>query len=252
MPDARANFFDRIAALGNALNHESIVAGPPAEIVENARARITRNGLAVIGFTIVEDFFRARAQEVLARIGRSGVGFDRLPSGLRRMSTIRAMKAAMFQLNIKDAQRDDIAYVQDKARSVASTLSSSFEISELSFGYESSNISDSMISEFLEALQVEKPWENIGQVAARAGVGTLSQRHKAAFVELSDRRHRAAHDPRADLQPGELQSGLIDTIGLAIGFDALLSVVGQRFHRQDKDFLSKNTKVGYKDVPMVL
>lgn len=251
MPDARSTLYERIEALASAINHESVVAGPPSARAENARAKIMRSGLAVITFAILEDFLRSRSREALAYVSRSGNAFSKMPSALRRLATIRTIKAVIFQLGIKDNSRDDIAYVQKMAGSIASTSTSSYEIPDIAFGYDASNLSDTMIEELLEALQIEKPWESIGQVAARAGVGTLRQRHRAAFAELATRRHHAAHDPRSDIQPSELEAGLLDVVGLAVGFDALLSMAAERFRSRDKDFLEGKKKILQRDLGIV-
>ncbi len=251
MPDARGTFYERIEALGSAISHDSVVSGPPAARMENARARIMRSGLAVTTFTILEDFLRARTQETFAYISRSGNPFGKMPAQLRRIATIRTVKAILFQLGIKNDARDDIAYVQEKASSIASTLTASYEISDIAFGYDTSNLSDTMVEELLEALHIDKPWESMGQIGARAGIGTLRQRHRAAFLELAARRHHAAHDPRSDVQPSELEAGLLDVVGLAIGFDGLISMAGERFRTRDQNFLSGKKKITQKELGLI-
>jgi hypothetical protein len=72
MPTAKNIFLSHMIAYNDAISHESIVEREPAQQRDNARARTMRNGLAVIGFSILEDFFRRRAKEILTKVGQVG------------------------------------------------------------------------------------------------------------------------------------------------------------------------------------
>lgn len=229
MVAAKVIFLSHMRAYSDALNHESIVGREPAEVRENARARTMRNGLAVIGFSILEDFLRRRAKEILGYIGQAGVEFGQLPDALRRILTVRAPNAAVFQLRLSKADRDEIVFAQEIARQVASTSDSPFHACEVSFGYDGANLTEAAVDDFLKAPNVEKPWESIGHVAARAGVGTLRLGARVAFGDIARRRHASAHDPQADVQPSDLKAGYLNAFGLALGFDAIASVAALRF-----------------------
>jgi hypothetical protein len=248
MPDARSVYYSRMEAYKDAVSHASVLAGPPSAVRENERARIVRSGLAVIGFAILEDFLRTRAQEILSGLGRYGLRFDQLPIALRRLATLNALRAINFQLQIRDAGRDDISYIQEMAGQIASTSTTSFDICGVTFGYESANLSEATIDTFLEAFFVEKPWQCIGQIASKAGIGPLGARHRAAFTDMALRRHRAAHDPTADFQPSELHSAALDAVGIALGFDAILSFAAYKLRLRDQEYLAGRRPVKLSDL----
>jgi hypothetical protein len=117
-------FLAHMSAFGDAINHESIVEREPNQHRENARARVMRNGLAVICFSILEEFFRLRAKEVLSHIGRTGIPFENLPEELRRILTVKALSAAVFHVRLLKPNRDDVVFAQEIAQQIASTSGS--------------------------------------------------------------------------------------------------------------------------------
>ena len=250
MPTAREIFLSHLQAYSDAVNHESVVSGAPSEHRKNARARIIRNGLAVVSFNILEDFLRRRAKEVLAHIGRAGIRFADLPDALKQMLTVKALNATAFQLRSLRPNRDEVAFAQEMAQQVASTMMLPFDACDVSFGYEGSNLTVIVVEDFLRALNVEKPWESIGIVAARAGIGTLRSGARAAFDGIARRRHEAAHDAQTDVQPSDLQSAHLDVLGIAFGFDAIASVAALEFRLLNRLVMSGKEKVQQKSVKM--
>ena len=74
---ARHKFIDRITTFRNAIDSGIVISEGVAETDHNKRARILRNGLAIIGYTILEDFLKTRTGEVLSQF--SSVGNESIP-----------------------------------------------------------------------------------------------------------------------------------------------------------------------------
>jgi len=66
---ARTTFLEHIIAYKGATEADLIVSRAPVEVLHNAQAQLLRNGLAVVGYAILEDFIRTRTAEILSRIG---------------------------------------------------------------------------------------------------------------------------------------------------------------------------------------
>jgi hypothetical protein len=151
--------------------------------------------------------------------------------------TVQALSAAVVQLRVYGQNRDDVAFAQEMAQQIASTLRAPFDACDVSFGYDASNLTDRPIEALLNSLGVDKPWESIGRVAARAGIGPLGMGARAAFTDIARRRHEAAHDPQANVQPSDLKTAHLNALGLAFGFDAIASVAALQFKLLIKKYL---------------
>jgi hypothetical protein len=248
MLTARRIFLSHLDAYKDAVDHESIVAREPAEHRENARARMMRNGLAVIAFNILEDFLRRRAKEILSHIGRAGIQFGRLPEPLRQILTAKALAAVAFQLRSRRLAHDEIVFTQDMAQQIASTSAAPFDACDMSFGYDGSNLTEGAVEDLLRALSVDKPWESIGSVAARAGIGTLKLGARAAFESIARKRHEAAHDPQADVQPIDLKATHLNVLGIALGFDAIASMAAFEFGILNQEVIGGRKRIKQGDV----
>ena len=224
MSQARRAFLERLIAFEAALEDQNIVQRAPSDHSWNIKAQLLRNGLAVVCFSILENFLRERTTEILKRLTSANIAFRQLPNKLHEYATLYALEAAAFQLKQHDAQRDDISYVQNIARQISSTAHYPFEFCEIAFGYSSFNLSESQIEKFLLAFGVEKPWETIGVVAASARVGSLKTRGRSAYEALARRRHSAAHNPNTNVQPSDLKASFNDAFSIALAYDVILSL----------------------------
>ena len=85
---ARRLILERLHAFRLATQTEALVSLAPTEVDHNARAQVLRNGLAVVGFAILEDFIKSRAGEVVQRIGHGAAAFTDLPEGRKAQSPL--------------------------------------------------------------------------------------------------------------------------------------------------------------------
>lgn len=237
MSAARHTFLERIMAFKTALDEPALISSAPSEIDHNNTARLLRNGLAVVGFAILEDFVRTRLKEVLSRIGNSRIPFDELPSRLREAAVLGAVRALAYQGGLRRKQKDDyISFIQEHGQLIGSTRSASYEISAMALGWDQPNLSDTDIFEILGVFKIQDGWGNIDGLAKRVGLSSPSLRD--AFRQAAVRRHRAAHSADPDTEVTHLISFIPQAIAIALGFDALISRSLRSLLDQDATYLS--------------
>lgn len=244
MSVARQNLFSRVDAFRGALRTDAILSRAPTEVEHNAAARMLRNGLAVVGFAMLEDFIKTRTGEVLNRIGGAGApAFGDLPVGVQRAATAGVIAAVAFREGLEDqGQR----FIQEHAALVASTGATGFQISPLAFGHSRSNLSTREVEDILTAFQIDSPWSAMGSVASRAGVGNPAL--KTAFDRAATRRHTAAHQANADVESTELSAFVLDLLALCLSFDLLLSQALTKILERHEGYLKRKEKVAARGV----
>lgn len=247
MLKSREQLISRLSAYRQAVQLETLVSKAPIETDHNARARILRNGLAVVGYAFLEDFLRSRVVEVVGRIGQGATRFSDLPEEIKLAATQGVFNAVLFQKRFVNTQTLDILrHYQDHASLVASTANTNYEISPFAFVHEQSNISSRNIEETLKAFRVTNPWNTLVSVATRCGVGVFTL--KNAFDDAAARRHEAAHRADADIEHSDLSDYDVEVLGIAIAFDLLISKALRRLLDADADYLSKNGSIAGKHI----
>jgi hypothetical protein len=244
---SRTTFYERLSAYRDALLEPTIVSREPAEVAHNAKARLFRNGLAVMGFAILEDFLRTRIGEVLERIGHGHTAFADLPEPLRTASTIGVIDGIRFNSTFLERPSGDYyAYIQNHSQAVASTATAAYRISPLAFARDRPNVQPSDIESILNAFQINQPWTAIQTFSHRAGTGILAPR--PTFQEALDRRNRAAHRADSDVEFAELDAflGVAATIGA--GVDLLLSHSLRKILDRDVPLLTGQTLLAMNHV----
>ena len=222
MSAARATFCERIGTIRSAIDNFGLRDLPPipAHKVHNASARVVRNGLAVQTFNTLEDFLRARMAEALTLISGSSVQFVNLPQALQKAATIDVISAIQFQLKLQDLS-SRVAYAQDNSRRIGTSVNPPLDLPKLAFFHSSSNISHDHFRDSLNAFRIKDPWGQVGGLFSRWGVSAVPG--ETLFIELANRRHKAAHEPTASVSEVDLLQSLRDATTLAAGFDILLS-----------------------------
>ena len=219
---ARRAFLERLAVLRRAVTSLVVVDLAPSAKTHNAQARLFRNGLSVIGFAILEDFIRSRSAEVLEWLTGCGLDYPSLPPRLQSAATRSTVKALGAQFDLRRRQGVDPAvFVSEVGRSFTSFTSTQTVFSDLMFGWRGSNLGVDEVPEILGAFGVRDGWANIERIGRRGGFGFLVARD--AFVSAARLRHTSAHQVGANVQPTDLQFFARDAIGVALGFDTILS-----------------------------
>lgn len=238
MSRARREFLGRLAAFGQTIVSEPLSVKPPIEQAHNDSARLLRNGIAVVAFAALEDFIRRRTVEALRSLSVPLLRFSDLPERLRRASTVDAIASLTFQARLRNARGEDpVAYIQSVAGDVASTVTASFVLPELALGFSGSNLSVDDVSRILKSFNVDHPWDQIGQIAKRVGLGAPPS-YKDAYISAVRLRNAAAHDGAFDAPLADLLTLERNALAIGIGFDALLSRAARLFRTADRAFLS--------------
>jgi hypothetical protein len=222
---ARDDFVDRVQAIRHAVTDSGslqVLQHQPAVPAKDEAARLFRNGLAVAGFAVLEDFLRSRTAEILARCSGCALAFEDLPEALQEFSTTGVVSALKFQVDMKSRQGEDVSgLIRTAGRALASTDSAAYELSGLAFGQARSNLSREDLKELLRAFKVKDGWGNAQKLAKRMGFPSLSLRDD--FQATARRRHAAAHLGGAEIALGDLQELPVQILGIAATFDAILS-----------------------------
>lgn len=250
MGRAREEFVQRLNSFASVLDQPFIIDQGIDQELHNERARILRNGLSVMGFTILEDFIRRRISEATSFLAAVDIDFDELPEKMRNSLTRDALSAVLQieKTGFSDPE-DKVRFIQEEAKVVGSTRNEVRAFSEYAFGWTASNVNDDQVSKALNSFGVDGAWEQVNLFMQRVGAGVLDA--KTEFKNAAERRHKAAHRANANTQPTELSNFSDAAKGLALGVDALLSECLRRFQIKDRSFLGGWSKVTSKDISVV-
>lgn len=181
-----------------------------------------RNGLMVVAFAALEDFLQLRTAELLDHIsGAPGVRFATLPPRLQDATTedVAAALSALLRHWRATDSTSVRPHIQRVGRALASTGGSPLFLSADGFRLGRSNLAAGDVKRWLGIFGVQDGWRNLDRIAARIGLTNPSL--ESGFASGLSRRNAAAHDPRAGIQVGDLQSFHRDALAIGIGFDAL-------------------------------
>ena len=137
MSIAKDTFLVRLSNFENALSSDDLLSRALTDRLHNEKARMLRNGMAIVGYTILEDFIKKRIGEILKDIGRTGINFSALPIKLKEAAVVSALKGVQTRAdNLKRASEDHITFIQEETGYISSTKSPVFELSEYTFGWD--------------------------------------------------------------------------------------------------------------------
>jgi len=247
MIGSRASFLAASVGIERALLEPVAISRAPSERDHNERARVLRNGLAVVEFASLESFARRRLGEVLSRLSSSSIPFDDLPEQLRIACVFNASRAIAYQADLKRRQGEDfVAFVQTQSEHVASTSSAAYSLCPLSLLWERPNLGAEDLKQALGVFGVKDGWGQIDALAKRISVSSLP--HREAFASAAARRHLAAHSSDADSQWAHVNDFVQQARGVAVGLDALVSAALKFLLNWDAKMLSGNREVCSGDV----
>lgn len=219
---AKRNFLDRIAVLRRTLESDFLKDNGVAQNKHNEKAKILRNGLSIIAFTILEDFIKDRTGEVLENISKSSLHFTMLSSNLQQATTLGALRSITEKANnMKRANEDWLTFIQNETRHIASSSNFPYSISKFSLGWEKSNLSKDHVTNFMKLFNVDGGWQTIQQVTAHANITLTSPEN--VFENAALRRHRAAHNSNANSLFSDLEDFSRDVKSLSFAFDVLIT-----------------------------
>ncbi|WP_156176239.1 HEPN domain-containing protein [Hymenobacter terrenus] len=242
MSSARQALYESISAFSYALESNDITSKDPiVDRKHNERARFLRNGLAVSGFAMVEEFVKERTGEILEKIGNGLTPFEELPEGLKTAAIEGVIDAMRFQSNFIDKAHVS-AFYQHHSQLIASTMSNPFKISKIAFANSYTNLSSKEIEDVLVAFRIESPWNSLSGIVTRLGLGILAP--KQAFENATKRRHTAAHRINTNTEYSELKAYKNESISFCLAYDLLVSKALKLISIKDQDYLKKKKLAG--------
>lgn len=248
---ARADLASRVAAIRHAVTDAQslkVLQHQPASPSQNEAARLFRNGLAVAGFAVLEDFLKSRTAEVLARCSGCSLSFEHLPELLQEFSTRGVVNALRFQVDMRVRRGEDVGgLITSVGRALASTNTSAYELSSLAFGQARANLGPDDVKDLLRAFRISDGWGNTTRIAQRMGFSSLSLRDD--FQAAAGRRHQAAHQAGAEVPLGDLQALPAQVLGIAVSFDAVISRAAFHLVSGDRQF-AESGKLDSDSIPL--
>ncbi len=252
MASAKENFILRIGTF-NSIVHpdipEDIKLNSKAltETLHNEKVRMLRNGMSIIGFTILEDFIKRRIGEILKIIGTTGCTFNSLPEKLKEDVTFYALKGINSRAEtLKRNSEDYITFIQNETGFISSTKNSVYELSEYSIGWDKSNLNSKDISDILGTLNVEGGWNSIQRLSSIINCSILNP--DQVFKNFAMNRHKAAHNTDADSLLTDLESFIEQSKIIAFCFDSLICKSLSYIRSNNINFLSLTLKTKPLDI----
>lgn len=195
--------------------------------------RLQKNGLSVSAYACFEHFIRERITELLEKISTAPdrPEFHDLPLNLQTAATKGVVDALRFRLNMR-AEGMDVAQVVDlsrnHARAILSSAGKTYEFSALMFGWSTSNVGPSTLSDFFNACgapnfftEFEGVLRDMKYDYAAAG---LTENGSFRLRRLAGWRHEAAHDATLSIDIQLLRTRITAYLALACAFDFLASL----------------------------
>ncbi len=243
---AKNNFLERISVFENIvspsdINDVILASKALTENLHNEKVRMLRNGMSIIGFTILEDFLKRKIGEVLKEISGCGVPFNQLPLKLKDAVTFSALKGVFIRAEaLKRGSEDYLTFIQNETAYISSTKTSVYEFSEYSLGWEKSNLSTNDISDFLGVFNVEGGWNSIQTLSSIISISLLNP--SETFRNFATNRHKSAHNSDTDSLLTDLQNFVNQAKVIAFCFDSLLNKSLSYIKSIDLNFLENRKK----------
>jgi hypothetical protein len=217
--------------------------------MKDEAARLARNGLAVVGFAVLEDFIRNRCYELVSHMSLGPVAFPELPKALRVAASEGVLSTLLAE--VKQRRRDDddpLELIQEAGRSLASTKTGPLQISPFALLWDGSNLNSEDLKTILKALGIKDPWRKMSELCRAAGFGVLDA--EATFRELARERHRAAHRADHDASIVSIRSLPRSTLAVAFAFDSLASKAAHLMFLARPEYLLEDFDLGAVDIQL--
>lgn len=241
MTSAKEILIERFITLDTALSSPEVLPLSLTQRSHNEKARMLRNGLAIISFNILEDFIKRRVGEAFKYIGTCGIAFNDLPDTIIEASVFNALKGIIQRAeNLKRTTGDHISFIQEQTRFLSSTLDANYELSEYSFGWDKSNLSSSDLTSIFKIFGIEGGWNSVQNISSMINISLVSP--SEIFSNAALRRHRAAHNPNSDAPLNDLTDFVLQAKIISLAIDVLISKSLKHILNNERDFLQGNMK----------
>lgn len=182
-------------------------------------------------------------------ISAGHLAFDQLPPKLKQAATQGVLSVLVFRVRLERQNgRDPTPLIQEVGRALASTSGATPTLSPLSLLWGASNLGVEDVRDVLGALGVKDAWNQLGQVASRAGFHAVDLR--TAFLGLARDRHAAAHEAQTDTPLLSVRSLARSALAIGLAFDVLLSRAGRLCHSGDAGYLA-GQEISSDDIALI-
>lgn len=252
MASAKINFITRIDTFDsivypNSPDDISLNSKALTETLHNEKVRMLRNGMSIIGFTILEDFIKRRTGEILKGIGLTSCNFNLLSDRLKEAVTFYALKGINSRADtLRRNSEDFITFIQNETGFISSTKSSVYELSEYSIGWDKSNLNSTDISEIFTILNVEGGWNSIQKLSSIINCSILNP--DQVFKNFAMNRHKSAHNTDTTSLLTDLEGFITQSKIIAFCFDSLIDKSLSYIRLNNVNYLNLSLKTKPQDI----
>lgn len=194
--------------------------------LHNGKANLLRKGLGIMSFNILEDYIKDRTIEILNEISNSGIIFTNLPDKLIESSVLGSLPAIQTIAKRMKKNQDPnwLSTAIDNISAVASSKYSNtnYQLSHSTFFHSTSNIEAEQVGDVLASIGIDGQWPVLTEIARKFGFGSPDLRQ--TFVNMSSRRHSAAHESGSAYEYTWLTNIRSEILSIASAYDAALSL----------------------------
>jgi hypothetical protein len=239
---------ETLAVLKDCLIDAALIDRPPTDVAHNARARMLRQGLAVLVFSTVETFVRERTAEVLRSFTNPSLSFADLSPALQKATTLGALEGVRFRLKFQPTA-NKISWLVANLAPISGATTNVRDLSDHSFGFSASNIEEDDVRDILKSFGVDSPWGNITALTSRLGIAILDA--EAEFVSIKKRRHSSAHALTGQVLYADLLNSVRSSLAICLAFDLLLSHSRGLFNAKKGPGQSGRRHLAHGDIEIV-
>ena len=221
----------------------------PMNDAHNSKAKILRNGLAIMSYIYLEDFIKTRFGEVLSGIDYHNVPFSDLPTRIQSTASMSALDGVKFRANVLKKKGEDwLSFIQNQTCKISSSQGAEYNLSEYSFGWDKPNISEEDISKALKIFCVQGGWRAIQGITSKGLITLISPQE--VFKNAANRRHEAAHNPNADSPLQDIIEFAKNAKIIAFAFDSLITKSLKEINAGNQNILNETKKIEVDDVKL--
>jgi hypothetical protein len=197
---------------------------PPSD-PRNISARILRHGLAVSAFSMLEKYIIDVFEYLLEKdISNSNLNFTNLPEGYKKFILIDSIIGLSNKMNTIKNFSDKFEFVQSNIALLSQYAATPPKYTALGFSPRGSNVGHDDIKRAFGTFGVKDAWGRMNNIAATFGGAALSL--ETNFKNLSNARHRSAHDPMSSIPIKDLESNIRSAIVIGICCDVMAKNLG--------------------------
>lgn len=192
----------------------------PAVRASDPAGEILRRGIAVSAYNLLEAFIEGRIGELAMFVNQGHIHFVDLPERVQTMATRHVIEVA--NARVRRMPTSDVpGFLETVGRSL-SAVNGPINLSALTWLWTGSNMGAQDYALALKLFHVDKPWQEIADLAPRLGLPAGSP--ELDLKEFGKSRNSAAHDSSHPVSNLWIPFAIDLVVKFAVSFDAFASV----------------------------